>query len=170
MTTDLNPVAKAAQDLADVLYHLGQEYEHAVDTADDSPAVVDAIGVKYPFPKPLPEMAGLVGDWAEHVRKVADNPPGLLAGVAEQLRGDTGKVRDHLNSKRPHDNSPSAEESFKNWQTGGLGGMVGDYAAAFGLEFGDRLADLLDAVAAGGDTEEAAKAVARTIRAGRALR
>lgn len=171
VTIEMSGVAKAAADLNDAFYRLEGAWDAMVDpiSAGEQTAVEMAIGGKnFPFPDSLEETSARVSEWARLVREVAKNPPGMLNGVAAQMRDDAAVVRGVL----VKENDVTTDEAYSRWQTGGLSGEVGDFGAAMGPGVAENLADLLDGIAAGDldGARTAAEEVARQYRAGCARR
>ena len=164
--TDLTELNAAVRHLADTFYRVDREWD-AVRADDESGEAIDrALKAKYPFRESIGDISGEVYRWSEDIERIAKNPPGLLADVAGLLRADVAKVSEGLRKEQPNVEDADA---YHTWQTGGLGGEVGDFGAAMGLGVGRGLADLLEAVAAG-DTDAAqqsAQWVAREYKRGR---
>lgn len=170
MTVDLTALARAVRDLADCFYRVDREWDAARDGLDEADwsAINRAIGSdeNFPFSQSLEDTSALVAGWAERVKQVAANPPGLLDDVAALIRDDVKRVR---TSMAKDDDTVGPDVTYRKWQYGGLGGDVGEFGAAMHPGVALNLAGLLDAVQSGDLTsaKQTAAALALEYRHGR---
>lgn len=166
------PLADAARGVADALYRLGREWEAAGDAAQDrdpsgnlNQALNVALSKGYPFKSDLDDLGANAAEWAEHVSRVEANPPGALRAAAQDIDSLAAATTKEL-AEQGLDVDPV--ERYRGWQTGGLGGAVGDLGAVLGLGVAEPLVKLLTAIEERDEdtTSAAATAVAAAIREG----
>lgn len=163
MTTS-DPLAKAAKDLADIIYRLDREWDaagEAIDDDDERDALRTALEQGFPFTQSLEDVSAAAADWAEHVAEVMAKRPTVLGMVAKEIAGDVMKLATDLNKREP-DKDPDA--AHRDWQNGGLGAETGRVGGIFTPTVMLSLARLLVAIDEGKQVHEKANELAREYR------
>lgn len=146
--TDQHPLVKIAADLARGFQELGRAWEtaeEAIDDDDDREALHQALCEKYPYRRDVDELAVEAAEWADHVEEVMARPPRVLQLVANEITADVEKVAEDLVKA----GTKPADDAYRSWQNGGLGGEVGRFGGVFTPSIAEQLAALLLAVHSG---------------------
>lgn len=164
-----HPILKTVQDLRDLLYRLAREWEAAeeeIEDLDAREALHLALSNGYPLGMDLDELVAAMDVYAEHVGQVMDNQPTVLQLVADELGEDVRRVTGDLAERNTDE---TADDAYRGWQNGGLGGEVGRIGGIFTPTVTSGLRMLMLAID-GGDPEQIqrnADRLARTYRLAR---
>ena len=164
-----HPIVATLEDIRDLVYRLGREWEATVEEIEDpdaSEALTIALAKGYPLGKDINDLAAELDSYLDHVRQTLDNLPTVLQLVAAEIEEDNQKLAADLTER---DKSKSTDEAYQDWQTGGLGGEPGRIGGIFTPTVTAQLSALLLAID-GGDTELIQKNADRLGRAYRSAR
>lgn len=124
-------VAVAARDLADILYRLDREWNAVLDgiaDADQRDAMKRALEQGFPLGKNLPAASSEAAEWATRLYDLAGDLPSVLSLVADELADDVDALVTDAAKNQP---GSDPNEVYRNWQNGGLSGVVGRVGGIF---------------------------------------
>lgn len=152
MTTP-HPIVQTVNNIRDLLYRLGREWEAAeeeIEDPDERDALHLALCAGYPLGRDIDDLVAELDSWSEHVEQVLAARPTVLQLVADEIGDDVRRVTDDL-AGRNSDESP--DDAYRGWQNGGLGGEPGRVGGIFTPTVASGLRTLLLAID-GGDAEQ----------------
>lgn len=161
-----HPIVNTVQDLRDQIYRLAREWEAAeeeIEDLDAREALHLALSAGYPLGMDLDELVVELDTYAEHVEQVMSNQPTVLQLVADELGEDVRRVTEDAAERNADE---TADDAYRGWQNGGLGGEVGRVGGIFTPTVTSDLRMLMLAID-GGDPEQIqrnADRLARTYR------
>jgi hypothetical protein len=165
--TTAAPLAHAAQNLADVLYRIGREWEAAIEAIgdpDEQDAVRRAFETEFPLRQDLDDAGAAANAWAEHLAGLDHAWPSVVSLVAAEILDDVTSL---TNDMQKRDASRDVDELMRCMVNNGLGGVSGMVAGIFTPTVLIALAKLLTEIYSDGDILEAADAFARIYRESR---
>ncbi len=166
-----DPLAVAAQALADAFYALDREWNatmEQIEDPDESEALNRALCDSYPFGRSVEDLSAEVGEWAQTVADLMANRPTVIDLAVKEIGDDLDALTADLASGEAE---TPPNEAYRNWQNGGLGGEVGRVGGIFTPTVLKQLQTVLLAINTGhpGQVHSAAEQFAREFRVARGV-
>ncbi len=164
-----DPLAVAAQNLADAFSALDREWNATMEQIEDvdaSEALNQALCEGFPLGRSIDDLAAETSVWAEKVAEVMANRPTVIELTAKELGDDIDKLSADLTAS---DAQVPTDVAYRRWQNGGLGGEPGRVGGIFTPTVLAHLKAVLLAVSDGHPQQihRAADEFARAFRAAR---